>query len=124
MAGLAEVVERLRTAVERFLRGDRRGLMLTVLAASRLRERGEDITAEAVAREGRRIIRETGERMDWGVGEDDYTAEKARELLEELADMGVLEKIDGSYRFARHGPDDVYPHAMDTMAPILLRIRT
>ena len=124
MPGLERVIARLRAAVERFLGGERRGLMLTVLAASRLRERGEEITAKAVAEEGRRIIEETRGRMDWGVSESEYTAEKARELLDELVDMGVLEKVDGGYRFARHDSTDIYPQVMDTMAPIVLRMRT
>ena len=124
MPGLERVIARLRAAVERFLGGERRGLMLTVLAASRLRERGEEITAKAVAEEGRRIIEETRGRMDWGVTESEYTAEKARELLDELVDMGVLERVDGGYRFARHDSTDIYPQVMDTMAPIVLRMRT
>ncbi len=126
---LAELKEKLRRLVERFRRGERRGLLLTLVAAARLRERGEAITPSSVAREARRIIRETRGRVDWGVSEEEYTESLAADLLEELVEMGVLEpspelleELEKRYRFRSYEEEeDAYKAALEATAPLLFR---
>ena len=99
--GVAERVrEFLRRLEERFRGGRRRGVVLTLLALARLEERGERATPERVAEEGRRIMREYP--GDWGVEYEEYTPGFVSEVLRELEDMGVVERLpDGGYRLAR-----------------------
>ena len=100
------ILERVRRALseleERFRSGRRRGLVLTLLAVTRLQERGERVTPDSVAREARRIIREYQE--DWGVSYDEYTPGLASSLLRELVEMGVLEELsEGGFALVRAG---------------------
>ncbi|MEB3851294.1 MAG: hypothetical protein LRS49_01755, partial [Desulfurococcales archaeon] len=55
---IGDLRRRLDSILERFRSGERRGLVLTLLAVARLARRGEEITAESVAREASRIMDE------------------------------------------------------------------
>ena len=98
------VLEKLRRFLdelkEKFESGERRGLVVTLLAIARLTERGEEITPEKVRDEVHSIMGETPG-TDWGVTKEDYTLDKATSLLEELAAAGFIEEIEpgtGRYR--------------------------
>jgi len=127
--GLEELRRRLESLVARFRRGERRGLLLALVSALRLRDRGEPVTPENVAREGRGIIRRTRGRLDWGVEEEEFTASYAADLLEELVEMGVLEpdpsaleELEKRYRFRSYeSEEDARIEALKAAAPILLR---
>ncbi len=126
---LAELKEKLRHLVERFHRGERRGLLLTLVAVTKLKERGEAITPSNVAKEAKKIIKETRGRVDWGVTEEEYTESLAADLLEELVDMGVLEptpelleELEKRYRFRSYEEEeDAYKAALEATAPLLFR---
>ncbi len=90
---LEEVKRWLDEVLERFRDGKRRGLVVTLLAVARLRERGEEITPESVAREARKIMEERPD-VDWGVDAGAYDAELAGRILEELVEAGVVEAVD------------------------------
>jgi hypothetical protein len=83
---------KLDQLLERFKAGRRRGLVLTMLAAARLAEKGEEISAETVRREALKIMEEHPG-VDWGVSREEYTPGLVASLLKELADMGVLEPV-------------------------------
>ncbi len=129
MSKRLELRRRLEELVRGFLRGRRRGLLLALVSALRLRDRGEAITAENVAKEGREIIRRTHGRIDWGVREEEFTETLVSELLEELVEMGVLEpdpevieELGKRYRFRSYEePEDAHLEALKAAAPILLR---
>jgi len=94
---------------EKFDRGERRGLVVTLLAVARLLEREEEITAEKVRDEVHKIMKEYPD-TDWGVTIEEYTPELAARILRELAAMGILEEIEpgtGRYR----APELVDPKA-------------
>jgi hypothetical protein len=126
---LAELRVRLRGLVERFLQGRRRGLVLALVSALRLRERNEPITPRSIAREAREILRRTRGRIDWGVGEEEFTEALAADLLHELVEMGVLEpdpsvlkELEKRYRFRSYEEEeDARLEAMRAVAPVLLR---
>ena len=126
---LENVKKRLEEAVRKFLGGERKGLLLALVSAIRLRERNEPITPANVAREGREIIRRTRGRIDWGVEEDEFTESLAADLLEELVDMGVLEpspevleELEKRYRFRSYEEEeDIKIEAVKALAPILVR---
>jgi hypothetical protein len=126
---LAALREKLERIIERFQRGERRGLVLALISALRLRERGEPITPASVAREGREIIRRTKGRIDWGVDEEGFTEAYVTSLLEELVELGVLEpepsileELDKKYRFRSYeSEEDARAEALRAAAPILLR---
>ena len=97
------VLEKLRRFLdelkEKFEAGERRGLVVTLLAIARLTERGEEITPEKVRDEVHSIMGETPG-TDWGVTKEDYTLDKATSLLEELAAAGFIEEIEpGTSRY-------------------------
>jgi len=129
VAGLAVLREKLEALVKRFESGERRGLLLALVSALRLRERGEPITPSSVAREGREIIRRTRGRIDWGVEEEEFTEAYVAGLLEELVEMGVLEpepelleELGKKYRFKSYVDDeDAVFEALRAVAPVLLR---
>ncbi len=129
MTGLSLLREKLEALVRRFHSGERRGLLLALVSALRLRERGEPITPSSVAREGREIIRRTRGRIDWGVKEEEFTEAYVTGLLEELVEMGVLEpepelleEMEKRYRFRSYEePEDARLEALKAAAPILLR---
>jgi len=105
------VLEKIRRFLddlkERFDRGERRGLVVTLLAVARLMEREEEITPETVRDEVHKIMDEYSE-TDWGVTKDEYTLELAARILRELAEMGVLVEVEpGRYR----APELVDPKA-------------
>ena len=118
MAGrLSKLVERL---VESFMRGERRGHLLALVAAAKLWERGEKVTARHVAREAGRILECSRGRFDWGL--ERLSVEDAEKLLRELAEMDILERIEGgSYRIKRHGSEDPFAEVAEAMAPLLIR---
>ena len=127
---LRAVIERVKELVEEFLEGRsekrRRLLLLTLVAAHKLRQRGEEITAENIAREARRLI----QRSEWGVEEEEYTEALAADLLEELVDMGVLEpspevleELGRRYRFKSYGEEgDAGEATLQALTPLLLKI--
>ncbi len=102
-------VEAVRRIFRNFVKGDRKGYVLTLLSIIRLQERGEDATVENIVKEANSIIESTRGKIDWGVSS--YTIEVATPLLEELVNMGVIEEIDGvvtdklkrKYRIKDHG---------------------
>ena len=107
VSGLLERVRRfLDELKERFERGERRGVVVTLLAVARLLERGERVTPERVAEEVHAIMDEAPG-VDWGVSREEYTVGMASSILRELAAMGVLEEVDGYYR----APEGVDPRA-------------
>ncbi len=126
---LEHVKKKLEELVKRFINGERRGLVLALVSAIRLRERNEPITPSSVAREGREIIRRTRGRIDWGVEEEEFTESMAADLLEELVDMGVLEpspevleELEKKYRFRSYKEEeDIKIEAVKAIAPILVR---
>ncbi len=126
---LEHVKKKLEELVKRFIDGERRGLVLALVSAIRLRERNEPITPSSVAREGREIIRRTRGRIDWGVKEEEFTESLAADLLEELVDMGVLEpspevleELEKKYRFRSYEEEeDIKIEAVKAVAPILVR---
>ncbi len=126
MTGLQDAVRKLTEILERFRKGERRGLVLTLAAMLRLSEKGKKTPSTCdVVEEAREILKKTDGKSEWGVSLDEYTEEKAIELLEELREMGILD-IEGPrrYRFARYDSRDIEPYVRDHMAPILLRLRT
>jgi len=108
------VAEALKRLFEAWRSGRRKGLVLTLVAVQSLRERGEEVTEEAVRREGLRILRETKGKVDWGVTEEEYTPALVSSLLRELVEMGVLEEVEGAayrvYRIrdGRRGEEEFY----------------
>jgi len=90
---IEELREWLDRLLERFQGGERRGLVLTLLAVVRLKENGREITPESVVEEAHKIMSERPD-VDWGVSREEYTVELATKLLDELADAGVIEPID------------------------------
>lgn len=128
---LGELREALAKLVEEFgsIR-ERRRLVLTLIAALRLRERGEPVTPGSVAKEVQDIIKRTEGRIDWGINSEEYTAAIAVDLLHELVEMGVLEpdpeileELDRRYRFRSYeGEEDAAKEALHAVAPLLLRI--
>ncbi len=129
MSLLGRVVEKVKALVEGFLGGGcdarRRRLLLALMAVQRLRERGEEVTAETVAREARRIIRENpGEQ--WCIAEEEFTPALAADLLQELVEMGVLEPEPGlleelgrRYRFRSYEqPGDVEEEVARLLLPV------
>ncbi len=126
MTGLQDAVKKLSETLERFMRGERRGLVLTLAAMLRLTEKGKKSPSlDDIIEEAREILKKTDRKEEWGVSVDEYTEEKALELLEELREMGMLD-IEGPrrYRFARYDSREIEPYVRDHMAPILLRLRT
>lgn len=107
---IGDLRRRLDSILERFRSGERRGLVLTLLAVARLARRGEEITAESVAREASRIMDERPD-VDWGVPRGGYTPALASSLLGELVEMGVLEPQGGAGRFRVAGYSDGDPLA-------------
>ncbi len=112
MGGIESLRRRLDSLLERFKSGRRRGLVLTLLAAARLAERGEEISAETVRREALRLMEERPD-VDWGVGRGEYTTGLAASLLRELVEMGVLEpqgpwesELERRYRLASYSDGD------------------
>ncbi|MCE4601610.1 MAG: hypothetical protein F7C08_01730 [Desulfurococcales archaeon] len=106
---------RVKDALERiyrdFAEGRPRGVMLTILSILRLNSRREHTSPEAIAKEGRRIIRETKDKIDWGVAEDAYTREFVEDILRELADKGIVEELEpGNYRIKKEEDlvDEIY----------------
>ncbi|MEB3860892.1 MAG: hypothetical protein GSR84_01565 [Desulfurococcales archaeon] len=93
------VKDTLEKIYKDFAEGRPRGVMLTILSILRLNNRRENASPEAIAREGRRIIRETKGKIDWGVSEEAYTREFVEEILKELAGKGIVEELEpGNYR--------------------------
>ncbi|MCE4625412.1 MAG: hypothetical protein F7C35_06065 [Desulfurococcales archaeon] len=106
MVQLAEKFKKYIERLERlFIDGKRSGRVLTLLAVVRLREKGKEITAENVAEEAKRIIRERPD-IEWGVTEEQYTVDLAAELLRELARNGVLEEVEGGYVLRKYATLD------------------
>ena len=114
------VKEKLREIVQRFLKGQRRGLVLTAIALLKLRSRGEEATLEKIVDEARRILERTRGEIEWGV--KDYDENKARQLLQEPKAMGVIEEVDGKFRFSRRESSDPLLEAAEALAPIIARI--
>lgn len=103
---IASLKEKLDRLLERFKSGERKGLVLTLLAALRLSREGKRISAESVVEEARRIMDEVPN-VDWGVSREEYTVGLASSLLQELVEMGVLEEADAAlYRFRRYSDGD------------------
>jgi len=109
LPGISALKEKLDSVLRRFKEGRRRGLVLTLLAVARLAERGEEITAESVRDEARRIMDERPD-VDWGVSREEYTVGMASSLLRELVEMGVLEEAGPGeapkYRVASYSDGD------------------
>ncbi len=88
-----KVARWLDELLEKFKRGNRRGMVVTLLAIARLKEKGLPLTLANIVEEVKRIIREKPE-VDWGVREEEYTEEYAGKLLAELEEVGILEPAD------------------------------
>ncbi|MEB3787666.1 MAG: hypothetical protein GSR78_02795 [Desulfurococcales archaeon] len=88
-----KAVEEVRRIFRNFIKGNRKGYVLTLLSIIRLQERGEEATIENIVKEANSIIESTRGRIDWGVSS--YTVDVATPLLEELVNMGVIEELDG-----------------------------
>jgi len=98
---LREKLDRLK---ERFEKGDRRGIVLGLLAVARLKKRGEPITRETLCGEARKIMEEHPE-VDWGI--DECTPGYVSTLIRELEEMGVLEETPaGTYIVRRYSNGD------------------
>ncbi|MCE4600219.1 MAG: hypothetical protein F7C38_01450 [Desulfurococcales archaeon] len=93
MADITILKEKLDKLLEKFKKGDRKGLVLAMLAAIRLSDKGEKISPENVASEAKALMDEHPD-IDWGVSREDLTPGLASTLLQELADMGLLEATD------------------------------
>ena len=128
---LRELRKALAKLVEEFGSiSEKRRLALTLIAALRLRQRGEPVTPRSVAKEAQDIIKRTKGRIDWGIDSKDYTAAIAVDLLHELIEMGVLEpdpeilgELDRRYRFRSYEEEeDAAKEALHAVAPLLLRI--
>jgi len=106
MKSLTMLKEKLDRVLERFKRGERKGLVLTMLAASRLSDKGEEISPDNIVKEAQKIMDEAPD-VDWGVTREEYTIGLASSLLQELVEMGVLEETDTTiYRFKRYSEGD------------------
>jgi len=106
MKSLTMLKEKLDRVLERFKRGERKGLVLTMLAASRLSDKGEKISPDNIVKEAHKIMDEAPD-VDWGVTRQEYTVGLASSLLQELVEMGVLEETNTTiYRFRRYPEGD------------------
>lgn len=106
MKNLTMLKEKLDRVLERFKRGERKGLVLTMLAASRLSDKREEISPDNIVKEAQKIMDEAPD-IDWGVTREEYTIGLASSLLQELVEMGVLEETDTTiYRFKRYSEGD------------------
>ncbi|KSW12050.1 hypothetical protein CF15_04530 [Pyrodictium occultum] len=127
---IAELREALQRLLKDFQEAGRRGkLLLTLVAALKLREKEKPITPASVAEEARRIIEETRGEISWGVESAQYTAALAADLLQELVEMGVLEpgpeilrELGRRYRFRSYGEGDAEAEARRILAPVLMKM--
>ncbi len=81
--------EKLDILKKKFEKGERRGIVLGLLAVARLKKRGEPITREALCREAKKIMEEHPD-IEWGV--EECTPGYISTLLRELEEMGVIEE--------------------------------
>ena len=125
---LKRLVERLVGEAEE-KRREKCPLVLTLIAALRLRLKGKPLTPGNIAREAREVIERSG--MDWGVKSEEYTEAMATSLLNELVEMGVLEpdpdtitRLGKAYRFRGAedaSRDEVAKAVLEAVSPCLLR---
>ncbi|MEB3779382.1 MAG: hypothetical protein GSR85_04035 [Desulfurococcales archaeon] len=109
-----EAKRRLNSIFSKFMRGEAKGLVLTLLSLIRVRRKGLEASPENIAREASEILERTSDRIDWGIERGKYTVELASSLLEELVAMGVLEELEGAedllrrrYRIRRYDEEDL-----------------
>ena len=95
MPRIATLKKKLDHILEKFKKGERRGLVLAMLAAIRLSDKGKAISVDNIVEEAKMIIDEFPN-IDWGVSKEEFTPGLASSLLKELVEMGVLEPTDTS----------------------------
>ena len=125
---LKKLVERLVGEAEE-RRREKCPLILTLIAALRLRLKGKPLTPSNIAKEARELIEKSS--VDWGVKSEEYTETTATSLLNELVEMGVLEpdpetltRLGKAYRFRRTedaNSDEVAKAVLEAVSPCLLR---
>lgn len=130
-----KLLEELRKALAKLIDEfhslqEKRKLALTLVAALRLREKGQPVTPRTVTEEAHSIIKQTEGRIDWGINREEYTVALATDLLHELVEMGVLEPhpetletLDKKYRFRSYEEEeDAAKEALKVVAPLLQKV--
>ncbi len=107
MSALKKLREALDKIKEKFERGERKGIVVALLAALRLHDRGEKITGEALCNEIKKIMREQPN-ISWGIREGECTPGWISTIMRELEEMGVIEEAPegGYYRLKQYEEGD------------------
>lgn len=90
MPTIKQIREKLDELHEKFKNKKRKGLVLTLLAITRLIGRGEKATTKKIVEEAHKIMNEHPN-IDWGVKQEEYTIGLASTILKELEEMGLLQ---------------------------------
>ncbi len=107
MTRIEELRKKLENLKEKFEAGNRNGLVLTLVAVTRLLRDKKHVSLREIVEEAKRILHNKNIDVDWGVANTGYDESLASTLVRELIDMGVLEEVDGRlYRFKKYEDGD------------------
>ncbi|MEB3765412.1 MAG: hypothetical protein GSR77_04535 [Desulfurococcales archaeon] len=102
---IAKIKEGLDKIKDKFERGERNGLVLTILALERVLKKKDKASIQDVVDEARSILDDKRLNVKWGVSYEEYDEELARKLIKELVELGLVEELDGGYYRLRYVGD-------------------
>ncbi|MEB3760096.1 MAG: hypothetical protein GSR72_03925 [Desulfurococcales archaeon] len=114
MSSASSIIAKIRRGLdkikEKFEKGDRNGMVLTILALERALKNKDKVSIKDVVFEARNIIKKREINVSWGVSYSEYNEELARKLVRELVELGLVEELEGGYYRFRY-IEDLDPRA-------------
>lgn len=109
MTSASNIIAKIRKGLdkikEKFEKGDRNGMVLTILALERALKNKDKVSIKDVVFEAKNIIKNREINVSWGVSYSEYNEELARKLVRELVELGLVEELEGGYYRFRYVGD-------------------